>query len=93
MLKYRHANLSFTDGAIREIAKVAHERGTGARGLRSIVERVVEPILFDLEPWATYRITEATVRGGEPECDTLVLPRVAPLHHRIARRPMGGGNS
>ncbi len=93
LLKYRHANLSFTDGAIREIATVAHELGTGARGLRAVVERVVEPILFDPKPWATYRITEATVRGGEPECEPFGLPRIAPLHHRVARRPMGGGNS
>ena len=93
LLKYRNANLSFTDGAMREIARVAHERGTGARGLRAIVERVVEPILFDPKPWATYRITEATVRGGEPECDLYGLPRVAPLGHRVVRRSAGGGTS
>ena len=46
LLKYRHADLEFTDGAVRAIAKVAHERGTGARGLRAVVERVVEGILF-----------------------------------------------
>ncbi|QDV34600.1 ATP-dependent Clp protease ATP-binding subunit ClpX [Tautonia plasticadhaerens] len=36
LLKYRHADLSFSDGAIREIARLAHERGTGAGGLRTI---------------------------------------------------------
>ena len=38
LLKYRNASLSFTDGALVEIARLAHGRGTGARGLRSIVE-------------------------------------------------------
>ena len=37
LLKYRQADLRFTEGAIRAIAETAHERGTGARGLRAIV--------------------------------------------------------
>lgn len=93
LLAYHHAELEVTGSAIREIARIAHERGTGARGLRAIVEQVVEPILFDPKPWATYRITEVTVRGGEPECDFYGLPRIAPLRHRVERRPMGGANS
>ena len=74
LLAYHDADLEFTDGAIREIARIAHERGTGARGLRAVVERVLEPVLFDPKPWTTYRITEATVRGGEPEYDPFGLP-------------------
>jgi ATP-dependent Clp protease ATP-binding subunit ClpX len=90
LLKYRHADLEFTDGAIRAIAKMAHERGTGARGLRAVVERVLEPVLFDPRPWVTTRITEATVRGGEPEYDPFGLPEAAPLRRRVARRTAGG---
>jgi ATP-dependent Clp protease ATP-binding subunit ClpX len=92
LLKYRHADLEFTDGAIRAIAKMAHEHGTGARGLRAVVEAVLEPVLFEPRPWMTCRITEATVRGDQPECVPFGLQRHAPLHHRVARRPMGGGN-
>jgi ATP-dependent Clp protease ATP-binding subunit ClpX len=39
-------DLQFTDGAVREIARQAHKRGSGARGLRSIVEQVMIPINF-----------------------------------------------
>ena len=99
LLKYRHVRLEFTEGAIRAIAESAHERGTGARGLRAIVERVLEPVLFDPKPWTTARITEATVRGGEVgKLDFFGLPAAppkpaspaAPLRHRIGRRSAGG---
>ncbi|AMV40222.1 ATP-dependent Clp protease ATP-binding subunit ClpX [Planctomyces sp. SH-PL62] len=90
LLKYRHTDLELTDGAIREIAKMAHERGNGARGLRAVVERVLEPVLFDPRPWTTARITEATVRGGEVEYDPFGLPGAAPLRHRIVRRSATG---
>ncbi len=50
LLTYRQADLEFTDGALREVASIAHERGTGARGLRAVVERVLEPVLFDPQP-------------------------------------------
>ena len=39
----------FTDAAVKEIARIALERGTGARGLRSVVEEVLEGVLFDVE--------------------------------------------
>ena len=39
--------LTFTDGAVSKIAKKAIERGTGARGLRSIMETIMLPIMFD----------------------------------------------
>jgi ATP-dependent Clp protease ATP-binding subunit ClpX len=39
--------ISFTDGALREIVHFALERGAGARGLRSIVEETVSDLLFE----------------------------------------------
>ena len=42
------ADLRFTDDAIREIARQALVHGTGARSLRSVVERVLKPMMFDL---------------------------------------------
>jgi ATP-dependent Clp protease ATP-binding subunit ClpX len=86
LLKYHHTDLEFTDEAIREIAKMAHERHSGARGLRAIVERVLEPILFEPRPWMTCRITEATVLGDEPEYSIFGLAQAAPLRSRIMRR-------
>src|SRR5687768_5805174 len=41
------ADLHFTDGALVAIAKKAHQRETGARGLRSIIEDVMLDIMFE----------------------------------------------
>lgn len=40
--------LEFEKGALDEIAKLAITRKTGARGLRSILEEVLNPLMFDL---------------------------------------------
>ena len=40
--------LEFTHPALREMAKLAIARDTGARGLRSIMEEVMRDIMFDL---------------------------------------------
>ncbi len=41
-------DLEFEDGAVAEIAKQAVERGTGARGLRSILEHVMMDLMFEI---------------------------------------------
>lgn len=48
---FRHMNivLKFTDGAITEIATSAYYRGTGARGLRSMIEKILQPYIFNIE--------------------------------------------
>lgn len=40
--------LEFTDDAIREIAKRAFEKKTGARGLRSIIEKMMLELMYSL---------------------------------------------
>ncbi|MCB9664558.1 MAG: ATP-dependent Clp protease ATP-binding subunit ClpX [Alphaproteobacteria bacterium] len=40
--------LKFTDGALREVARLALERKTGARGLRGILEDVMLDVMYDL---------------------------------------------
>ncbi len=40
--------LSFEEDAIREIAKMAYKRKTGARGLRSILEEIMTDIMFEI---------------------------------------------
>jgi ATP-dependent Clp protease ATP-binding subunit ClpX len=60
------AKFEYTDGAIREIARKAKARGTGARSLRSIMESLMLEIMYDLpelEAGRTYTITEQVVRG------------------------------
>jgi ATP-dependent Clp protease ATP-binding subunit ClpX len=62
------ARLEFTEAAIREIARRAKARGTGARALRSIMEGLMLDIMFDLPerpPGQNYTITERIVKGEE----------------------------
>jgi ATP-dependent Clp protease ATP-binding subunit ClpX len=69
LFHYDGAKLEFTDGAIREIARKAKARGTGARGLRSVMEVLMLDIMYDLperEPGRTYAISEEIVRGERP---------------------------
>ena len=62
--------LEFTEGALRAIAQQAITHGTGARGLRSIMERLLLELMYDLPGRVDVSevvITEATVRdGAEP---------------------------
>ena len=62
--------LHFDDDALKAIVAKAEARGSGARGLRSIIEDVLQPIMFDLpsrEDIAQVTITGDTVDGwGQP---------------------------
>ncbi len=60
--------LVFEPDALREIAQIALRKNTGARGLRSIMESVMEDIMFDLpdeKNVAKCIITRAAVLGED----------------------------
>ncbi|AMJ45226.1 MULTISPECIES: ATP-dependent Clp protease ATP-binding subunit ClpX [Corynebacterium] len=65
------AHLDITPEALNEIADLALERKTGARGLRAILEELLVPVMYDLpdrDDIDTVRITAEAVRGeAEPE--------------------------
>ncbi|GAX01898.1 ATP-dependent Clp protease ATP-binding subunit ClpX [Secundilactobacillus silagei] len=65
------AELEFNDSALREMAKLALKRNTGARGLRSIIEDVMRDIMFELpsrDDVAKVVVTGDTVKDHqEPE--------------------------
>src|SRR4028119_1163288 len=46
--RYDKVDLSFTDEALAAVAELALERGTGARGLRSILESALLPTMYEL---------------------------------------------
>ncbi len=48
MLELDDVELEFEEEALREIAKRAIERKTGARGLRSIIEGIMLDVMFEL---------------------------------------------
>jgi len=45
---FQDVDLSFTDEALREVARRARERKTGARGLRAVLEKAMTDLLFEL---------------------------------------------
>jgi len=67
LFKLEGVDLTFTDTALRAIAEMAVKHGTGARGLRSIMEGLLLDLMYDM-PGATdiseVVITEAVVRDG-----------------------------
>jgi len=62
--------LVFEEAALQEIAKMAIERKTGARGLRSIIEDVLKDIMFTAPSDSSITkvtITVEAVQGGSPK--------------------------
>jgi ATP-dependent Clp protease ATP-binding subunit ClpX len=60
-----NVELEFTKTALEAIADQAILRGTGARGLRAIMEEVLQPVMYDIpsrDDVAKVVITEQTVR-------------------------------
>jgi ATP-dependent Clp protease ATP-binding subunit ClpX len=69
--------LEFTDEAILAVADQATERGTGARGLRAIIEEVLLHVMYDVpsrEDVARVIITDEVVRD---KVEPTVVPRGA----------------
>ncbi|PLX43210.1 MAG: ATP-dependent Clp protease ATP-binding subunit ClpX [Hyphomicrobiales bacterium] len=62
LFEMEDVGLTFTDDALRGIAKRAIERKTGARGLRSILESILLDTMFDLP---SYEGVEEVVISGE----------------------------
>jgi ATP-dependent Clp protease ATP-binding subunit ClpX len=62
------AEIEFDASALREIARMAKERDTGARGLRSIVEELMLDIQYELpeiEQKSKFVVTDKIVRGEQ----------------------------
>ncbi|WP_054952052.1 ATP-dependent Clp protease ATP-binding subunit ClpX [Flaviflexus massiliensis] len=75
MFELDDVELEFTDGVLRGIAQRALARGTGARGLRSILESVLGELMFEIPSRSDIErviIDESMLEGGEP---TLVYKR------------------
>ena len=61
-----NVELEFREEALRAIAKNARERGTGARGLRTILEKILLDVMYDLpsmENVSKVVVDDAVVRG------------------------------
>ncbi|MEM7392797.1 MAG: ATP-dependent Clp protease ATP-binding subunit ClpX, partial [Verrucomicrobiota bacterium] len=66
LLAMEGVKLSFTDTAIKEIARIAYEKETGARGLRAILEHIMLDVMYEVPQKGDIkecRITKAVVTG------------------------------
>jgi len=66
--KRQNMDLQFTDEAIAEIAKMAANHDTGARALRSVVDKLMLEIMYELPELkgSSFKLTGKMVRGEEP---------------------------
>ena len=74
--------LEFTDDAMEAVADQAILRGTGARGLRAIMEEVLLPVMYDIpsrDDVAKVVITEQTVRSN---VNPTIVPRTPARRER-----------
>ena len=68
LFEMEDAELTFTESALRSIAQRAHEKETGARGLRSIIEEVMLDVMYELPEQGAgkqYLVTDEVVQGRQ----------------------------
>ena len=69
LFELEDVQLTFDEPSLRAIARRAIQRGTGARGLRAILEEVLLDTMFDLpsrDDVIEVRVTEATITQQQP---------------------------
>ena len=72
--------MEFDEAALRQVAKMAIERKTGARSLKGIIEDVMLDVMFDIPKSEEPRrvvVTEACIKGEE-------RPQIFPLEENIS---------
>ena len=70
-----NTELSFDKEAIEEIACEAIRQKTGARGLRTIVEKMLMDVMFkipDIKGKKTFTVTKKIVQGKEKDIEKLI---------------------
>ena len=76
--EYENVELEFTQEALEAVAEVAMARGTGARGLRAVMEEVLLDLMFDLPGRSDIErcvIDAGTVRAN---ANPTLVPRLRP---------------
>lgn len=68
--------LSFEDDAIEKIAELAYERKTGARGLRSIMEKAMMNVMYEIPSDDTIMECVVTPASVEGTSDPLIVHKV-----------------
>ena len=90
LLAMEGVQLEFAPAALQELAHEAVRRGTGARGLRSLLENIMLDVMFEAprrKPGSTCVISDAVVRGHASALDA-VRPSVLPGPSKSAAKPL-----
>jgi ATP-dependent Clp protease ATP-binding subunit ClpX len=69
LFQLEDVKISFEESALEAIARKALKRGTGARGLRAILEEALMEIMFEIparEDVVEVRVTESCITNGTP---------------------------
>ncbi len=80
LFELEDVKITFEESALRAVAQKALKRGTGARGLRAILEEMMTEVMFDLpsrDDIEEVKITESCVSNGTPP-----LLEIAPKRHK-----------
>jgi ATP-dependent Clp protease ATP-binding subunit ClpX len=79
LFQMENCDVSFTDGALKMIASQALAKGTGARGLRAIIERVMLDLMYDLpdQPKGSKFVVDESVVAGQAPRFTMPETRSA----------------
>ena len=79
MFEFEDSRLTFEPEALRAIAHEAVEHGTGARGLRTICERVLMDVMYDLpeHPGASTVTVRASDIEGATKPDIMAVEQEA----------------
>lgn len=72
LLSMDGVKLEFADGALYRIAELAMVKGTGARGLRSIIEKAMQKVMFDLPDMTGAKKVVVTTDCVNGKSDALV---------------------
>jgi len=78
LLAMEGITLTFADAALRELARMALKRGTGARGLRAMVEELMLDVMFEAPRGAeggTIRVTRSMVERRQVTTAALAKAR------------------
>ncbi len=69
LFEFENVRITFEESGLRAVAQKALKRGTGARGLRAILEEVLLDVMFDLpsrEDVVEVKVTENCIVNGAP---------------------------
>jgi ATP-dependent Clp protease ATP-binding subunit ClpX len=84
MFELEGIGLTFDREAIRAIVKKTQERGTGARGLRAVVEAVMRDVMFDIPSREDVREVVVTAEAVEQGVDPLLVLNPSPEQRKEA---------